>query len=148
MIRLETKNLGEFQAAAREYARSLTPLPARATVVGLYGNLGAGKTTFVQAVARALGVKEKVASPTFLIMKSYKLFAFRFEFLVHLDAYRLNSGEDLRKLGFEKLLADPHNLVFIEWANRVADILPKGHIKFHFDFIDDATRHISFSYSL
>lgn len=118
----------------------------RATVVGLYGNLGSGKTTFVQCVAEILGVEEHIASPTFLIFKTYKLTNFKtYQFLLHADAYRLKSGEELRKLGFEKLLADPTNLILIEWADLVTDILPSDHLKLNFEFIDEVTRKISFS---
>ncbi len=141
----ETHNLKEFQDAAREYARGLTPLPDRATVVGLYGNLGAGKTTFVQAVAKALGVNETLNSPTFLIMKSYPLRSQHFAFLIHIDAYRLKKSEELKNLGFTELLANPRNLIFVEWADRVSDILPKDHRKLFFEFVDNTTRKVSFS---
>ena len=150
----ETHNLQEFQRMATDYAGSLTPLPNRATVVGLYGDLRAGKTTFVQAVAKALGVSETVNSPTFLILKSYKLSAKSpartetarsggYKLLHHIDAYRLKSSDELRKLRFEELLADPENLILIEWADKVADLLPKDHTKLHFTFIDDTTRQIT-----
>lgn len=114
----------------------------RATIVGLFGNLGSGKTTFVQSVAESWGVREHATSPTFVIMKRYTLHASRFANLIHIDAYRLKNGEELRKLGFEKLLADPANLILIEWAELVADILPSEHTKLFFEFIDDKTRKI------
>ena len=68
-----------------------------------------------------------------------------FKNLIHIDAYRLNNADELRNLGFADLLADPENLILIEWADKVADILPKDHIKLRFEFIDDTTRKISFS---
>lgn len=143
----KTHTLGEFQKTAGDFALGLKPLPNRATVVGLYGDLGAGKTAFVQAAAKALGVKETVNSPTFLIFKKYQLLvtSSRYSFLVHIDAYRLKSSSELAKLRFDELLADPKNLILIEWADKVADILPKDHIQLHFVFIDDQTRKISFS---
>lgn len=154
---VKTYNLTEFQKEAEKFVLSLTPAVHGATVVGLYGDLGAGKTTFVQAVAKALGITETVNSPTFLIVKSYKLpfspstslegEAGRgcFKTVVHVDAYRLKSSEELRKLHFSELLADPRNLILVEWADRVADILPKDHTQLHFEFVDDQTRKISFS---
>lgn len=122
----------------------LTPLSNRATVIGLYGDLGAGKTTFVQAAAKALGVTETVNSPTFLIFKKYQLPATssNYKLLIHIDAYRLKSGEELRKLRFDELLADSSSLILIEWADRVTDILPTDHHKLRFEFIDDGTRRI------
>lgn len=116
-----------------------------AAVVGLYGDLGAGKTTFVQAVARSLGVSERITSPTFLIVKRYKLKVKSFRFLIHIDAYRLKSGDELRKLGFEELLRDSGNLIFVEWADRVVDILPKKQTKLFFEFVDENTRKITIS---
>ena len=141
----ETHNLQEFQAAAAKFAASLRPLPDRATVVGLYGDLGAGKTTFVQLVAKALRVTETLNSPTFLIMKSYPLSTFHFTLLTHIDAYRLKSSDELHKLHFAELLADPENLILIEWADKVADLLPKDHTKLLFEFVDEKTRKISMS---
>ncbi len=129
------QTLQEFNASAAKFAAALRPLPDRATVVGLYGELGAGKTTFVQAAAKALGVREKVKSPTFLIMKSYQLphlpiggqATTFYRLLVHIDAYRLKHSEELQKLGFSELLRDPYNLIFVEWADKVSAILPSDH---------------------
>ncbi len=142
-----THNLAEFQQVGRDFALGLTPLLDRATVVGLYGDLGAGKTTFVQAVAKALGVSETVNSPTFLIFKRYQLpvTGSGYSSLVHIDAYRLKNSDELRRLRFSELLADPANLILVEWADRVADLLPKHHHQLHFEFVDDTTRRISFS---
>lgn len=136
-------DLNELQKVARDFALGLTPLPHRATVVGLYGDLGAGKTTFVQAAAKALGVKETLNSPTFLIMKSYPLPSTLYRLLIHIDAYRLKNSDELRRLRFDELLANPKNLILIEWADKVADLLPKDHTKLHFAFVDDTTRKIS-----
>ena len=140
----ETHNLQELQAAAAKFAASLRPLPDRATVVGLYGDLGAGKTTFVQAIAKAFGVDAHVSSPTFLIVKSYTLKGESFKTLVHIDAYRLKNSDELKKLRFTELLADACTLILVEWANKVVDLLPKDHTKLSFKFIDDATRMITF----
>lgn len=141
----ETHSLREFQKVARDFAIVLRPLLDLATVVGLYGDLGSGKTTFVQAAAQALGVSSHVSSPTFLIWKRFKIKDSRFKNLIHADCYRLQSGEELRKLGFADLLADPANLIFVEWADRVADLLPKDHTKLFLDFVNDTTRTMSFS---
>ena len=142
---MEIHTLNEFRKAARDFVLGLSPLPNRATVVGLYGDLGAGKTTFVQAAATALGVKETVNSPTFLIFKKYQLLvtSSRYSFLVHIDAYRLKYSDELRRLRFDELLADPTNLILIEWADRVADILPPDHRKISFEFVDEDTRSIT-----
>ncbi len=98
-----------------------------ATVVALSGDLGAGKTTLTQAIARKLGIVENVISPTFVIMKSYAVPQqgmrgfFR---LVHIDAYRLDSSSELEKLGWAELIADPENLILIEWPEKVPEAIP------------------------
>ena len=88
-----------------------------AFVVGLSGHLGAGKTSFAKLVAAELGVAETVASPTFVIMKSYEARSsgVAFSRLVHIDAYRLERREDLEALRFEEVAADPRALVLVEW---------------------------------
>lgn len=105
----------------------------RATLVVLTGNLGAGKTTFVQALARELGVKEVVQSPTYVLMKSYPLelsgpasqINNKFTKLVHIDAYRLESPEEFDALRPEEFLHDPQALVVVEWPERLSGKLPK-----------------------
>lgn len=142
-MQIGTLNLAEFQQEAEQFIQGLVPRRDGATVVGLYGNLGSGKTTFTQAAAKALGVVGSVSSPTFLILKSYKLAASSYKLLHHIDAYRLKIGDELRTLRFDELLCDPANLIFVEWADKVADVLPRNHIKLSFEFIDENTRRMT-----
>ena len=109
---------------------------SHAVVVALEGELGAGKTTFVQKFAKAIGIKESVLSPTFVILKKYGN-------LVHIDAYRLKNSKELENLGIHDLIADPSNIIFIEWAEHVKDILPKNHITIKFEHVNETTRKIS-----
>src|SRR3989338_8811015 len=95
-----------------------------AVVLGLHGDLGAGKTTFVQMLADQLGVQESVTSQTFVIMKKYQTKDQRFSTLVHIDAYRLESAEELEVLDFSSELSDEKNIICIEWAEKVTDLLP------------------------
>lgn len=138
-----TKNLEETAALAKCVLQALskTSRPS-ATVVGLRGNLGAGKTTFVQNIARLLGISEHITSPTFVIMKSYPLGTLHFQLLTHVDAYRLKSGEELLKLNFAELLANPANLIFVEWPEHVESALPKDVVTLDFTFVDDTTRTV------
>lgn len=142
-----SKSVGETEKVARELAEKIIPRQARdkATVVALEGELGAGKTTFTKAFAKALGVKEKLTSPTFVILKRFTIYDLRFKNLIHVDAYRLNSGEELKSLGIEEMLADPGNIILIEWAERVADILPAEHLTIHIDHISENERKITIS---
>lgn len=88
----------------------------------LLGDLGAGKTCLTQGLAKGLGVKGKVNSPTFNIMKVYKI---KKGTLCHIDAYRLNSGHDLEMIGIDDYLGRNDVIVVIEWAERVQSIWPK-----------------------
>ena len=97
----------QTKQAARAFVGYLKEIrtPKEATVVGLYGNLGAGKTTFTQEVARLMGIKEKVISPTFIIERIYKINKKSpFERLIHIDAYRLENPKELKAIGFQEIL--------------------------------------------
>ncbi len=142
-MKIISKSLAETEKFARKFLEDLKPKQDGATVVGFYGDLGSGKTTFVQAIGRQLGIKESIQSPTFVIMKKFIIHNSNFKFFFHLDAYRLDSGEELQKLGFNELLTNSKNLILIEWANQVADILPANHLKLSCQFVDENTREFT-----
>ncbi len=124
-------------------ACSRTPLE-HALVVALHGELGAGKSTFVRAIAREFGITEKVTSPTFNIMKTYKLGGStpKFKSLVHIDAYRLKNEDELKVLGWRELTDNPGNLIFIEWPENIANVIPKNARHLYFEYIDETTRKV------
>lgn len=106
-----------------------------AVVLALHGDLGAGKTTFTQGFAKALGIKRRLISPTFVIMRRYNIPAGKnrgrstqFKNLYHLDAYRLKKPDALEMLGFKKILADRTAIILIEWPENVKKLLPKNSI--------------------
>lgn len=158
------KNLAETEAAAAVFIANLEANKSGATIVGLLGDLGSGKTAFTQAIARQLGVTERVTSPTFVIQKNYSLnlgengsqgstleslkvgpsVSPRWERLVHIDAYRLHRPEELAHLKWAEVVVDTGNLIIIEWADRVLSLLPAGAHKVMFHFIDKDTREINF----
>lgn len=115
-----------------------------AVVVALQGDLGAGKTTLTQEIARVLFIKERVISPTFIIMKKYEAIDEKFKYLIHIDAYRLEKSEELFKLGFQKLLEDKDNLIIIEWPENVPDCIPKNAIKIKLSHEIDNSHSIEF----
>ncbi len=121
----------ELPQIAKEILSVLKARTNVATVIALSGELGAGKTTLTQQIARQLGIKENVNSPTYVIMKKYKmpLSTSGFRFLIHIDAYRLESEQELEKLGWQEIIADPENLILIEWPERVKKLIPKDAIK-------------------
>lgn len=137
-----SKSLKETEEVAKKFADSLKQ-GSTATVVGLCGDLGSGKTTFVQAVGRLLGIREPITSPTFVILKRFKIQDSRFKNLVHIDAYRLERGEELLRIGWNGIAKNPENLILMEWPERVADILPrKNYTELSFEFVDESTRKI------
>lgn len=107
----------------------------KATVVALQGDLGAGKTYFVQNVGRMMGVKEHITSPTFVIMNIYDIEPtwHKFKKFIHIDAYRIEKKEELLNLGWEKLLDDSENIIFVEWPERVEGLIPKESKKLIFN---------------
>jgi tRNA threonylcarbamoyladenosine biosynthesis protein TsaE len=138
--------MGEF---ADELLAALLPRDdGRATVLALSGDLGAGKTAFVKSLAHRLGIEEHVTSPTFVIMKTYNIQPTTndgngFGRLVHIDAYRMKSARELAVLGWEALLANPENLVALEWPELVADGVPEDAITLTFEHVDETTRSVS-----
>ncbi len=108
-----------------EMLLSLLPPQSGASVIALQGDLGAGKTALTKALARLLGIEELVTSPTFVIMKSYAIPpSQKFTMLTHIDAYRIESDDELRVLGFEELLKDSKRLMVIEWPERIVGQIP------------------------
>lgn len=115
MGELAKKLLEDF--SARESAGAL--------VVGLVGELGVGKTILVKYLLRELKVSVSVLSPTFVLMKNYDLAGKRFKKAIHVDCYRLEDpATALRALGFGEILKDTNNLVLVEWAEKIKDVLP------------------------
>lgn len=105
-------------------------------IFALVGDLGSGKTTFSQFFLRALGVEKKyLTSPTFLIIKSYnltKLNFVRFEKVYHIDCYRLHNSKELLDLKFEEILNNPENILLIEWADKIKNLLPPETVWIYF----------------
>ena len=128
----ETRKLGE------KIAREL--LSKR--VFGLKGELGSGKTTFLQGFAKGLGIKEKVLSPTFVILKKFQISG-RFKNLYHIDCYRIKKPKELLDLEFKEIVSNPQNVVVVEWADQVKKIMPKNTVWIKFDFIDEEKRKIT-----
>src|SRR3989344_3134257 len=120
MIRT-TNNLKETYELAEKFVAGELSCNCKArngaTIVGLYGELGAGKTSFVQGVARAFGVKGHITSPTFVLEKIYPIkknsFSNGASQLVHIDAYRLDGSKEMSALAWDEVAANPKNIIFI-----------------------------------
>lgn len=153
-----TKNAAETQKLAGQIAKEVLAEKRRksALVLALEGELGGGKTTFVQGLAKELGVKERILSPTFVIMKHFKIVSsfpglasaqpkagkFQVSNLYHIDCYRLDKPEDLIDLGLREILKDPKNLIVIEWADKVKSIIPKDAVWVKFKWVGEEERKI------
>ena len=115
-----------------------------AVVVALSGDLGAGKTTFVQQLAQILGIEGLVTSPTFVIMKSYETTDTVFQTLVHIDAYRIEDDSEMVPLNFATLIAQPQTLLCIEWAERISASLPTRTIKMDLEALPQGKHKITY----
>jgi len=134
----QTKKLGEI--LAKEILR--TKIKKTAFIIGLEGDLGGGKTTFLQGFAKGLGIKEKILSPTFVILKRFKVQDGRFKDFYHIDCYRIKKSKEILDLGFKEIISNPKNIVALEWADRIRKILPKNSIILKFEFIGQNKRKI------
>ena len=153
MIR-KTKSARETQKIAADLARKIVKLKPQkhARVFALEGELGAGKTTFIQGFARALKIKQRITSPTFVLIKHYILrrqgvgaptLRRGYKLLYHIDAFRLKDWHDLVSLGIKDVFASPGNIVLIEWAERVRPVLPQKRTMIHIDHLEKGTREIA-----
>jgi tRNA threonylcarbamoyladenosine biosynthesis protein TsaE len=116
----------------------------RAQVIALSGELGAGKTAFVKELGKLLNVEEVLASPTFVIMKSYAIPNHPFlKTLTHIDAYRIETEDEMRVLKLDEILSDPKRLVCIEWPEKIGGLIPKDAVRIEFILQLDGTRDIT-----
>ena len=132
MIKVVTHSQEETRLFARELMKTI-PV---GSVILLTGDLGAGKTTFVQGVASYLGIKEKVASPTFNIMKLY----LGEVSLIHIDAYRLENMD--HNIGLDEFIGYEKGYTFIEWPNYIPELLPEECIEVNISNLGEDNREI------
>ncbi|MDO8572771.1 MAG: tRNA (adenosine(37)-N6)-threonylcarbamoyltransferase complex ATPase subunit type 1 TsaE [bacterium] len=140
-----SKDIKDTEKFAAQFIREISKQKKQlgATVVGLSGELGSGKTAFVKGVAQALGVKNTVTSPTFVLEKIYTLPPGKeFSKLVHIDAYRLEDKKELNALNWDEVIEDSKILILIEWPECVKGALPKDAMRIEFRFVSEHTREI------
>jgi len=117
-------------------------LKNRAFVLGLEGDLGGGKTTFTQGFAKGLGIKEKILSPTFLILRHFSIQKSVFENFYHIDCYRITNFREILTFGFRKIISNPKHIVVVEWAERIRKTIPKNTQRIRFEFLSKRKRRI------
>lgn len=147
----DTKKIAETILAEHvQSEKGREVLKKGAFVLALHGNLGAGKTAFTKCIAELLGINEVITSPTFVIQKRYEVGAGQaanegnITSLIHIDAYRLQSGEELARLQWEELLSAPGTLVCLEWPELVESVVPTDALHVYFK-IDGEERTIAFN---
>lgn len=131
------KKTTNSKAATIKLGQSLVKQLTGGEVLALIGNLGSGKTTFVKGLARGLGIKQPITSPTFVLLKVYPVTKHKIiKQLVHVDCYRLPAGRhgvpgiELAKISLDDYLNDHHTITVIEWAEKIK--LPRGSKKIYF----------------
>ena len=146
-----SNGIKETKQIAKDFLKVISVNKNGATMVCLYGDLGTGKTTFSQFIGKELGIKRKINSPTFVIMKKYNLRTSpqpspdkgegrNLKYFVHIDAYRLKNEKELEVLGWSELISNKENLIFIEWPEKIIKAIPKKHHKIHISHLP-AGRH-------
>ena len=129
--------------ATQKIAQDLAKNLKGGEVIALFGDLGAGKTVFVQGLARGLGIKRRIISPSFVFMRTYPIILGQKSLtFYHLDLYKGESMADLASLGLDEIFS-PESVVVLEWADRIKKELPKKRINVFFETIDEKTRRIS-----
>lgn len=150
-VKYKTKSEDETKSLAENLARTLLEKPnigKNALVLALTGDLGSGKTTFAQGFALGLGIKEKITSPTFIILKKFKIIKevknTNYKLFYHIDGYRLKNAKDADVLGLKEILANPASIVLIEWPEVVKSILPRNGIKINLTHSQKSQHSIRF----
>jgi len=121
-----------------------------ATVIGLFGDLGSGKTTFTKYFGKSFGILMRdIISPTFVIQKRFDIKQVSksdndkvFKNLYHLDVYRIDDSSEILSLGWDKMINDPKNIILVEWAEKIQDILPDDTIKIYLKSTGENSRNI------
>ncbi|HZE87550.1 MAG TPA: tRNA (adenosine(37)-N6)-threonylcarbamoyltransferase complex ATPase subunit type 1 TsaE [Methylomirabilota bacterium] len=133
---LSTQKFGE------EFAKTLKG----GEILALHGDLGSGKTTFIQGLAKGLGITKKIISPTFIIMRTYavqvKNQKSKIKNFYHVDLYRIENEKDIEGIGLLELMNDPENIIAIEWPEKIENLLPEKRNDLFFTYLDDQKREI------
>ncbi|MEA4918907.1 tRNA (adenosine(37)-N6)-threonylcarbamoyltransferase complex ATPase subunit type 1 TsaE [Proteiniphilum sp.] len=136
-MQIKINDLDSLQAAAREFIDQM----GDNTVFAFYGGMGAGKTTFIKAVCKELGVWETVASPTFAIINEYN--GGDGEPIYHFDFYRIHKLEEVFDFGYEDYFYSGHTC-FIEWPELIEQILPESTVRLSIREMDNGSRIIEY----
>lgn len=153
-MEIQTSGYKKTQELGKIFAQEILrrSLQKKAVVLALTGDLGGGKTTFCQGIAKELGIKNKITSPTFSIFKRFEIplqgkrsmTKKNFKNFYHFDCYRLSGLKDINSLGFKEIVLSPENIILLEWAEKVKKAMPKDAVWLHFDLAGKNKRKIIF----
>ena len=127
-----TQSAQQTQKLGEKIGRDLKP----PVFIALYGELGSGKTTFIQGLAKGLGIKKRITSPTFVFIKKYQ------PNFYHIDLYRIEQTKEVKSLDLEEIFSEPKAVIAIEWAKKIKEILPKKRIDIWFNYLNNNKRRI------
>lgn len=133
-----TQSARETQTLGERFATDLKP----GEILALYGELGSGKTTFIQGLAKGLGIKDRVISPTFVFLRQYPVNQDLIKRFNHIDLYRINQAKEAKGLGLEEIFTDEEGITVIEWADRIEKLLPQKRINLYFEYLEENKRKI------
>lgn len=135
-----TKSAKETEKLGKQIAVKLKA-PA---FIAFYGDLGAGKTTLIQAIAKGLGIEKRIVSPTFILAREYEVAnnQFGLERLYHVDLYRINNSQEAKAIGIEEMIKDNAGAVLVEWAEKMGSILPEKRIDVKIENMGENKRKI------
>ena len=143
MAQYITHSENETKSLAAKFAKMVRQTHHKSKIIALTGELGAGKTTFVQGFAKGLQIKDKIISPTFVLIRQHKI-PDKENILYHIDLYRLEGKININELGISELL-NSENLVLIEWAEKIRKYLPKNTVKINLEKLGENKRLITIS---
>lgn len=133
-----TDSARQTQKKGEEFAKGLR----RGEFIALFGELGAGKTTFVQGLVKGLGIKKRIISPTFIILRKYKI-PRGLKFFYHIDLYRIKGSKKvLEGIGFNEITGDKKNIIAVEWAEKIEKLLPGRRWDIRLEHISEKKRRI------
>ena len=139
MVEFISHSEAETQKFGEEFAKTLKS----GSVLALFGDLGSGKTTFTKGLAKGLGIKRRITSPTFVLMRDYDLPQEDNAQLHHLDLYRLNSSDELKSLDLNELVNQEKNIYVIEWAQKARQEELEKAIRISFEILGEQIRKIT-----
>jgi tRNA threonylcarbamoyladenosine biosynthesis protein TsaE len=135
-----TQSPRETQKLGQKIGADLNSGRLKKRIFCLFGDLGSGKTTFIQGLAKGLGIEKRITSPTFVFVKKYQ------PSFYHVDLYRIEKFSETQNLGLEEIFSDLQAITAIEWAEKIEEILPKERVDIQFNYLDNKKRRIIINY--